>query len=276
MQVALFPVHTYVSDVPTTVYECLDAGVFDYPFFNDGVLHRDRKLQCASKEQESRPTLKLAGFIFHSAHCGSTLLGRMLHASPRVRSISETEAINGLLLSFALYKLPEQEVIERLQNIMGDYLQKLGDEVYAIFKLTSWNVFFLPLFQQAFPEVPWLYLYREEQALINSLMASGKGFVDWFDLPADIIVRAFIPNEIPLQSKEEYLLQMSRRQFEMAQNRATQNGKLLLYPDFLEVFTSSILTHFDIEFQEDELSAAREMQQYEAKSYHKQTFQAKS
>lgn len=264
MLYASFPFYTSVAPQPETMYRILPISVFDAPFFNEaptGVVHTK-----SADDSGCENLLPLTGFVFHSAHCGSTLLSRMFSHSGAVRTINETDAINGLLLSYHLHDLDEDGVIHLLQKIVSEYLVLPGSCRHAVFKLSSWNVFFLPLFQKAFPKVPWIYLHREEDALISSLLRSGKGFVTWYDLPADLMVRAFIPREIPLATKEDYLRQMSRMQMDIALRHQAQDGLLLRYPDFLEEFSTSILPHFGIALNDTEAAAAMDMLRYDAKS----------
>ncbi len=99
------PVYTSVSLDPFVRCQYLTKAAFDHPFFNDGVYHpKDQWIQPIDLLLEDLahypgPKMEVKGFIFHTAHCGSTLLGRMLGVSENVQVVSETEAMNGLLRS---------------------------------------------------------------------------------------------------------------------------------------------------------------------------------
>lgn len=274
MKTARFPVYTQISSEPITIYKYLDARVFDYPFFNDGVVHRDTQLQCHPTSEEDRQVLQLSGFIFHTAHCGSTLLSRMLSASPRVRSISESEAINGLLLTSVFYDISEDEIVARLKKIVADYLQKLETEEYAIFKLTSWNAFFLPLFQKAFPTIPWMYIDRETDAVVQTLFEKGHGFTEWWDHGSDILRRKFIPQVESPSSKYDFIQKMveiKRAAITTAKNEQTL---IVKYPDFLArgVFEKTILPYFGITFSKEELEQSFDLMRYDSKSLEKELY----
>jgi hypothetical protein len=166
--------------------------VFEYPFFNDAVpvvrpMNSKRKeLQLDVEPHFPNPeTLKLKGFIFHTSHCGSTLLAQMLTASKKTRVVSETEAINGLLLSAVFYKMDEVELLKSLKTVISAYLQPIGIAENVVFKLTSWNVFFIELFQKVYPEIPWIFIDRKTEEVAQSLLKSGRGFVEWWHHPTD-------------------------------------------------------------------------------------------
>jgi hypothetical protein len=155
-QEIILPIFTTVEENPVTWLKKTGACVFNYPFFNEGVYHTKKSLSGIQPEYsfadiplyEENTLLKIKGLIFHTSHCGSTLLSRMLGSSKQVRVVSETEAINGLLLSYALYHLTENKVLVHLKQIMETYQQPFEDEKFLVFKLTSWNVFFIHLFQK--------------------------------------------------------------------------------------------------------------------------------
>ena len=120
-----FPTYTSVQESPITYCENISPNVFEYPFFNQGIVALRKPIEERNRTiLESQPIipetqlLPILGFIFHTSHCGSTLLGRMLGSSPQVRMISEPESINGLLLSYLLHQLPEEQKLYHLKRIL--------------------------------------------------------------------------------------------------------------------------------------------------------------
>jgi hypothetical protein len=277
----IFPTFTHVAPDPVTVCERMSAGVFDYPFFNEGVAKSGRgareRLTLDVDAATTPPVGRLAlkGFIFHTSHCGSTLLARMLAASPRVRVVSETEAINGLLLAYRLYGLPEEQVLTRLSAILDTYRQPLEAEAFLVFKLTSWNVFFAGLFQRLYPDVGWVYIDRETDAVVRSLLASGGGFADWWHHPVDAIRRHFLGPEAGGGDLHMYLERMV--ELHRQQAAAARNGKALFldYPGFLPDL-ERISTHLALDLSEGELRRAAGVTAFEAKSFEKVRFDAKA
>jgi hypothetical protein len=275
----IFPVYTQLGEQPVTILKAIDAAVFGYPFFNQGVqersrLNEDKRVYGWDELQmdEEKDLLQLKGFIFHTSHCGSTLLSRMLGSLPGVRVVSETEAINGLLLSLALNSLPQQVVLVQLKQIIEAYRQPLAGEKMLLFKLTSWNIFFIKLFQQLYPDMPWIYLDRDTNAVVNSLLHEGRGFADWWDLPVDILRSYFTGREKEFNSKEDYLRQMVEMHRMNAQSNQNKKSCLLQYPDWIGQFERVILPHFDLHFSKDEAGSAFEVSRYQSKQFEKTLF----
>jgi len=274
-----FPVYTQVNRQPVAICEKLPAEVFEYPFFNDAVplvrpMNSNRKeLDLSAGHNFPKPdSLNLKGFIFHTSHCGSTLLANMLGASKKTRIISETEAINGLLLSAVFYNLEEKVLLEYLKTIISAYLKPLGEAEKVIFKLTSWNIFFIDLFQKAFPEIPWIFIDRKTEDVVQSLTKSGRGFVEWFYHPTTILQNYFLGEKKQSESIEKYLLEMVEAHKNCAVKAHSEKNLFLEYPSFLYEFENKILPHFGLEYSEKEVQAAAEIKKYDAKSFQKNLF----
>ncbi len=100
------------------------------------------------------------GLVLHLSRCGSTLLMQALAHAGCVAPISEATPVNQLL---ARDDLPEQEracLLRGLIRALGSHEDASGG-LPSLVKLTSWNVLFLDIIRIAFPDVPWLFLYRE-------------------------------------------------------------------------------------------------------------------
>lgn len=273
-----FPIYTEVSKNPVMVCGKLPSEVFSYPFFNDAVsLFRERNTRKTigfsdESDFQNSEQLKLKGFIFHTSHCGSTLLANMLGVSKSTRIISETEAINGLLLSAVFYNLEEEVLLKNLKTIIAFYLQPLGEAEQVVFKLTSWNVFFIPLFQKAYPEVPWIFIDRKTEEVVKSLLKSGRGFVEWFYHPTTILQNYFLGEKRHTESVEKYLSEMVEAHKNCAVKAPFGKNLFLEYPSFLNEFEDKILPHFGLEYSEKELQAAQEIKKYDSKSFPKKQF----
>ncbi len=269
----LYPIYTAVKNLPETVCQELSEEVFDYPFFNDGArLCKTDNLATPILQPGTVPAeeeqLALNGLIFHTSHCGSTLLCRLLQQIGSVRVVSETEAINGLLLSKALHGIDDEVIIEKLQAIAGLYRQKSDGKAQVVFKLTSWNVYFLPIFQRAFPGVPWIYLDRDDKALTATLLETTGGFIDWWNHPVDIVRKHFLPPAKAVRSKEEFVAEMIAGHRFHATTNKDENGLFFSYPEFLASY-AAIVAHFGLPTTEQEAKDMQEMLQYDAKSVEK-------
>jgi len=111
----------------------------------------------------AQPSVRPTGFIFHMSRCGSTLLSQMLAASPQNIVLSEAAPIDEILrASFRHPNLTAEQRVQWLQWLV-DVLawRRHPAEKHVFIKFDCWHVMFLPLIQRAFPDVPWIFLYRE-------------------------------------------------------------------------------------------------------------------
>lgn len=268
-----FPIYTSISEAPVTYCEEIFPEVFHYPFFNQGVSAKrkaftDRKTSILGESQppQEEEFLPIRGFIFHTAHCGSTLLGRMLGSSPQVRMISEPEAINGILLSYLMHKIPEAQALNQLRQIIEAYCISGDGKKSIIFKLTSWNVFLIHLFQKLYPNIPWIYIDRETEELVEILKKEEGGFIDWWNHPVDILRKHFVESASICVDQESYLRHIVEGHRKNALAAKNLNGSIVDYPDFLKAIPE-ILAHFQLTFSSEELVNALAFQRFESKQF---------
>lgn len=265
-----YPVYTTIAKEPHTTCEGLEEGVFQYPFFSDGVSSTKTNPRAKSdldsiEVKPDQEELELKGLIFHSSHCGSTLLGRMLNQTQSVRVVNESEAINGLLLSKKLYAISDDTIAKQLKKIIRLYQQKVGTKQYLIIKFTSWNVYFIDLILNVFPTVKWVYLDRETESLLKSLKTKSGGFIDWWDHPVDELRKHFIASDSAIQNKDEYLREMIRGHRLHANRKKDDHSIFLEYPTFIQDY-KKIFNHFDLESTEEEEALLQEVIKYDSKS----------
>ena len=103
-----------------------------------------------------------SGFIFHASRCGSTLVSQMLAALPENVVISEAGPVDAVLRSQMRNPAisEEQRVLwlRWLLNALGQ--RRFAAEKRFFVKFECWQVLLLPLIRRAFPDVPWIFLYR--------------------------------------------------------------------------------------------------------------------
>jgi hypothetical protein len=266
----VYPVVTHISRFPETLCAALPEEVFEYPFFNEGVTqthHARRELRPLATVMPGEGTekLSLSGLIFGVSHCGSTLLARMLGQLEKVRVVSESEAINGLLLAQVFHGLGEEEIIARLIRILSLYQQAVAPKQHLVLKLTSWNVYMIKLFLRAFPGVRWIFLDREEEQLLPSLEKSDGGFIDWWHHPVDELIQHFLGEGPPPTDKTAYLQAMVHGHRRHARAQEDDHARYFQYPDFIAQFPE-IVHHFALPHTAEEISRAGELLKYDAKS----------
>lgn len=128
------------------------------------------------EELESRFPIrkKPNGFIFHIGRCGSTLLTRFLNSDPKTIIISESSAITKFLL------ISRDFEIQTRRRAFVSLLSATQQEDYPakyIFKFTSINCKDIEFILSCYPDVPWVYLYRNPQIVVESMLARPPAWI---------------------------------------------------------------------------------------------------
>lgn len=109
------------------------------------------------------------GFIFHMSRCGSTLVARMLAALPGTALVSEAAPLDAIVHLATRADWPEARRIAGLRSMVGALGRRPAGRYFV--KLNAWHALALPLFRAAFPDVPWLFLYRDPAEILASQIA---------------------------------------------------------------------------------------------------------
>ena len=151
------------------------------PFYDDGV--RRARARPLNRLVRARTTLEHlagdaaaaaatppAGLIFHMSRCGSTLLAQMLGRLSDTFVISEPEPLDAVLQWASRTALPDAARAAALEAIVAALGRNRNQEQRLFLKLDAWHAPALPLLRQAFPNVPWLFLYRDPLLVMASHM----------------------------------------------------------------------------------------------------------
>lgn len=136
------------------------------------------------------PGLQPNGFIFHASRCGSTLISQSFAASESNIVYSEPPALDTLLRS--LQQFPAWEPTTRiasLRALLSAWGQPMAGEGITprerlIIKQDGWSSLNAPLVRAAWPQTPWVFLYREPVEILVSQMRQRAAFlipgvIDW-------------------------------------------------------------------------------------------------
>lgn len=161
---------------------CLTEGVpFTEPFFTQTIetclrhparllFRRRTGLDEVGAFVAEHPGLSPAGFLFHMSRCGSTLVAQMLAASSRHLVLSEPGPLDQVLRSGTVRPdVSDDERAAWLRWMVGALGQRRDGRQERLFvKLDAWSVLDLALVRRAFPDVPWLFLYRDPVEVLAS------------------------------------------------------------------------------------------------------------
>ncbi len=150
-----------------TVKQLAETGQISNSFSTDMSVLDDEDLFCDSVQ----PT----GFIFHVSRCGSTLVTKALARPEENIMISQGSPLQRgfwahITDDWRREAEPSPQNLRRFQSlIFAMTRRRIGNERRAFIKFISWNVLYLDFIAAAFPEVPYLFLYRNPAEVIASV-----------------------------------------------------------------------------------------------------------
>lgn len=111
------------------------------------------------------------GFVFHLSRCGSTLIAQMLGTDPEHVVLSEPEPLDAVLRWAIEAGVPVRTAIPALRAVAAALTRdRTGSARRRFVKLDSWHAAALPLLRAAFPDTPWVFVYREPVEVLVSQM----------------------------------------------------------------------------------------------------------
>jgi Sulfotransferase family len=208
------------------------------------------------------PPLRPSGFIFHMSRCGSTLVSQMLAACADNVVISEAAPIDEVVRARQVQPaLSEDEQARWLASIIGALGQPRAGGRRLFVKLDCWHTLSLPLFRRAFPDVPWVFLYRDPvEVMVSQRKMPGM----------QMIPGAFGPELLgiapTLDRREDYCARVLARICEpIAQQHSLGGGLLVNYRDLPDALWTAILPHFGVAASAEERATMEETAKFDAK-----------
>jgi hypothetical protein len=224
--------------------QALDGGFFADPVLRALARPYNRLLRCRTGLDDflrgaGSEAAKPAGFVFHMSRCRSTLTARMLGALPDTEAISEPEPLNAMIHLAWQAQAPDAWRVAALKAMVGA-LCRAGTKRHFV-KLNAWHIMALPLFRRAYPDVPWLFLYRDPaEILASQMVARGTDFTPEI-VPSGLFG---IPDGAQLPF-ETYCAAALARLGEAA--LAGEGGLFVDSADLPGAFTTVILPHFGVD-----------------------------
>lgn len=246
---------------------------FTEPFFLDTlqsllrrpfnqVFRQQSGLDLLRERALSHPGLPLKGIVFHMSRCGSTLAAQWLTALPNSVVLSEPEPLDTLLQWTAPHC--DTETIQALLAALG---QARRNSDHCLFlKTDCWHMAHIDRLLTAFPNTPWIFLYRNpEEVLVSHQRMPG-----WHMVPGSMSVHGFHPpDELwnnPL-GHGAWVLSKILEQAKLAMDRY-DNGLLLNYSELPKVLDLKMAAHFDVDLTACDLIALRTVTECHAKQRH--------
>lgn len=205
--------------------------------------------------QNDPSALPPRGFIFHLSRCGSTLAAQLLAALPQNLVLSEAPPIDQLLNAQRYDSTLTRE--RRLAQIRG-LVHALGrprhrDERHLFIKFDSWHMLELPLILEAFPDVPWIFLYREPvEIMVSQHRQRGTQMIPGIVNPW---LFGFDPAAVTPMSPDEYCARvLARISVAAAMHARLGRGRLVNFTELPAVMWESLGEFFGLEWTQDDLA----------------------
>jgi len=231
------------------------------PFFQQTV-ERARKENRPERFTEFDVLLKLekqlesvppTGFIFHSSRCGSTLVANACRAVSNAIVLSEANAIDKLVARFitdadnpvkeSLYSVFLRGVVHALAQ------RRTGNEKHLFIKFACCSFAQLERIRRIWPNVPWLFLYRDP---VETIVSNMKDVPPWL-IDKDRRVLSSITGETREMPLEELCAQTIGSLYSTAYNLANGNSMLLNYNQLSVPVIANVLNFFQVSLSNEEL-----------------------
>ena len=209
-------------------------------------------MEVLRRVHEARPGMRPTGLIFHSSRSGSKLLMRMLAALPTNTCLSEVRPLDSLLRAKRFD--PSVTDAQRVEwvRLMVSCLARpsRGGERHLFIKFHSWSIFELRIIRLAFPDVPWIFVYRDPiEELVSQL-----GQRDAQMIPGVIDPQIFGMDHLTISemSPEDYCAKVLKAVCEAAL-QSLPDGGLLINSSQLPAAFSTISSFFGLSWTDIEL-----------------------
>jgi gluconate kinase len=200
------------------------------------------------------------------SRCGSTLAAQMLASLEQNIVISEPPPVDSILRSNTKNPaITDDERINWLKWMVSAFGQTRNAETHYFIKFDSWNTLDLDLIERAFPNVPWIFLYRNPvEVIVSQMRQRGAQMV-----PGSIeqLLPGLDLTEVLTMPAEEYCARVLARICESAINSAgSRNALLINYNELPEAVTSSMLEHFGVEYLPEDVQRMKNAARFNAKT----------
>jgi hypothetical protein len=195
------------------------------------------------------PRVNPAGFIFHSSRCGSTLLANACRSVKGSVVLSEANAIDKLVARFITdANNPAKESLYSvfLRAVVNALAQRESGEQRVFIKFSCCSVSQLERIRRIWPNVPWIFLYRDPVETIVSNVSNPPAWL----LDDDRRILAHITGTSPEQVAEMSLEELCARSigsfFCTAHTLANDNSMLLNYKQLSLSVLYDVLRFFGV------------------------------
>jgi hypothetical protein len=228
------------------------------------LFRRQTPVEVLAEWQAVRPGLAPTGLIFHMSRCGSTLVSQMLAALPQHVVLAEASPLDAALRAPGVTEEQRITWFRGLVSALGQ--ARNPKEKHLFIKLDSWHTLELPLIQRAFPDVPWIFLYRNPvEVVVSHVRQRGAQMVPGVLDPASFGLDLATAGQM---AAEEYTARVLARICEtvLDAHQKTGRGKLVNYSQLPAAITSKVAAFFGMAWSAEEGERMVAAAQFNAKN----------
>jgi hypothetical protein len=272
------PIRLYWREGEPTVDWCfIGAERFTEPFFEQTIarvmqhpgrmlFRRQTPVSELHRISELQATLPPSGLIFHMSRCGSTLISQMLAALPQSIAISEAGAIDTAIRSDGRQpQVTHAERVQWLRSLVLAYGRRRNPAEQQYFvKLDCWHMMEFRLIREAFPDTPWIFVYRNPLEVLVSQMRQPA----YWTLPGALDSSQFgmHAQEGVRISREEYCARILAGILEQAALHCGDHGYLLEYQELPQAVWTKLPSVFGVTFSQGDVTSMQHAARLDAKN----------
>ena len=148
---------------------------------------------------------------------------------------------------------------------MSAISQPRNGEQRLYVKLDAWHTFDLPLLRRAFPDTPWIFLYRNPiEVMVSAMKAPGMHLVPNL---IDINIPGIEPAAAQHMPQPEYIARVLAAVLRCAlQHLVPLGGKAFDYLRLPDVVFTDVAAHFQLTLGADQIAAMHAKTAFDAKT----------
>lgn len=216
---------------------------------------------------EADPGIYPSGFIFHMSRCGSTLVSQMLAAVPGAVAVSEPAPLDPLVRAHHEHpSIPEETRVAWIRWMVSALGRTRGASGSSFFlKFDSWHIAEFETIRRAFPDVPWIFLYRDPvEVMVSQAREPGRFTLPGY-LPAALL--GLDSGQVMKMPRLEYCARILARFLHQAAGCAARhNGDLVDYRELPEAVFARIAPLFGVPLSETNVRKMRTASRFDSKS----------
>eukprot|EP00730_Choanoeca_flexa_P007444 TRINITY_DN12335_c0_g10_i2.p1 TRINITY_DN12335_c0_g10~~TRINITY_DN12335_c0_g10_i2.p1 ORF type:complete len:756 (+),score=107.02 TRINITY_DN12335_c0_g10_i2:69-2336(+) len=230
---------------------------WETPMFKDLVARcpMSKRMSRTVAQLKELPSLqKPDGFIFHQSRVGSTLIANMLASDPD--NLVYAESSPPALIALRCTTCSRQDKIEMLRVVVNA-MANSNKHKRLFFKFQSVQSTVIDLYLEAFPNTPWVFLYREPNEILASQLRNKMGPAPCLR-PDRSASKAFSPRFGPMTGREKLCAEHLNKLAVPALQELNKSGDLgaaINYNELPNIVTDWLMpVHFGFPFT-DEIKA---------------------